>query len=261
TGLPPSHVCQPLKRLAWISAQPCGSEVLENGVSGLAEILATVDISKPGTDRKGADPRPRTALVFSGGNGAGGRWIKSLLATVIAAAALVAPATATALPAGPPAVVSTHRAVAATHHWERAAGQPLTQYHWGAFTARTSGAAWQIATRWWAHARAAHTYYAEHPYSPPSWFVSALGCISAHEEYGMDGPNTSAGYFGFVFSPSTYISPGPQIAATYGNSWLAVPLSAQIGMAYGLYQAYGWSPWSTAPGCGLAETRPGLLGA
>jgi len=28
-------------------------------------------------------------------------------------------------------------------------------------------------------------------------------------------------------------------------------LRAQLAVAYGLYTEYGWSPWSTAPGCGL----------
>lgn len=82
----------------------------------------------------------------------------------------------------------------------------------------------------------------------PSWFANDMVCIGIHEE---GGQNSVAGYFGFVFSPSTYLDPAPSIAATYGNSWLSIPRSEQLRVAYALYQSYGWSPWSTAPGCGL----------
>jgi hypothetical protein len=87
--------------------------------------------------------------------------------------------------------------------------------------------------------------------STPSWFRSDMACISIHEEYGVDGPNTVAGYFGFIYSPASYISPGPELAAQYGNSWQSIPLEGQYEVAYSLWQEYGWSPWSTAGMCGL----------
>lgn len=76
----------------------------------------------------------------------------------------------------------------------------------------------------------------------PAWAISFFNCISRYEEYGVDGPNTSAGYFGFVYSPSSY--PGG-----YGSSWLAVPLHDQYIVAYNLYKEYGTSPWTTAYHC------------
>ena len=82
----------------------------------------------------------------------------------------------------------------------------------------------------------------------PSSSGSAWACIASHEE---GGHNSVAGYFGFIYPPSTYIEPGPSIAAQYGESWLNVPYSVQLGMAEALQAHYGWSPWSTAPGCGL----------
>jgi hypothetical protein len=97
--------------------------------------------------------------------------------------------------------------------------------------------------RRWVKAQAATGY--------PSWFKSDMVCISAHEEYGMNGPNTVAGYFGLIYPPSVYVDPGPTIASQYGDSWLDVPLSPQLALSYSLYQHYGWSPWSTAPGCNL----------
>ena len=94
-----------------------------------------------------------------------------------------------------------------------------------------------------------------HPYGyVPSWFVSAVRCIAENEEYGFPdegGYNTSAGYFGMISAPSAY--PGSSGAvATYGDSWLAIPFAAQLPIVYAEYLKYGWSPWSTAPGCGLA---------
>lgn len=100
--------------------------------------------------------------------------------------------------------------------------------------------------RWQTHVKAERTATAY-----PSWFAADMACISTKEEYGENGPNTSAGYFGLIYPPSGYVSPGPQIAAQYGDSWLDVPLDAQIALSYSLYQHYGFSPWSTAASCGL----------
>lgn len=83
----------------------------------------------------------------------------------------------------------------------------------------------------------------------PSWAISFFNCISSYEEYGVDGGNTSAGYFGFVYPPSSYVEPGPTYASQYGDSWLSIPLSAQYEVAYALYEAFGTSPWSTSYHC------------
>lgn len=80
-------------------------------------------------------------------------------------------------------------------------------------------------------------------------FSTAMACIGLHEE---GGHNSVAGYYGFVYPPSSYIDPGPAIAAQYGDDWLAVPQSAQLQLAAALQAAYGWSPWSTAGACGLS---------
>jgi len=85
----------------------------------------------------------------------------------------------------------------------------------------------------------------------PSWFYPDIACISTKEEYGENGQNTWAGYFGMVSPPSAYPEPGPTYARTYGDSWLDIPLAAQIDITYAEWQAYGWSPWSTAGACGL----------
>jgi len=87
-----------------------------------------------------------------------------------------------------------------------------------------------------------------------------MRCISDHEEYGYGGQNTSAGYLGMIYSPAAYADSVVteysddvrRIVATYGNSWLAIPLDAQLVVAYGLYLVgHNYSPWSTAAGCGL----------
>jgi hypothetical protein len=96
-----------------------------------------------------------------------------------------------------------------------------------------------------------HVVHTEPAPSTPSWFRNAMACISTHEEYGVDGHNTVAGYFGFIYSPASYVEPGPSLAARYGNSWMDIPLEGQYEVAYALEQKYGWSPWSTAGMCGL----------
>ena len=97
--------------------------------------------------------------------------------------------------------------------------------------------------------RAAQAQQAAATPSASTGFEAAMDCIGIHEE---GGSNSVAGYFGFVYPPSAYIEPGPSIAATYGDSWLDVPRSAQLELAAALQAAYGWSPWSTAGACGLA---------
>jgi hypothetical protein len=158
----------------------------------------------------------------------------------------------------PPPLVSVNHAVKMTHHWQALAGEKLKPYHWVAHRHDTpTWKRWHIAATWWGNAAAAHARYMEQQQAPASgagsaWFVSAMACISIHEEYGMDGPNTVAGFFGYIYAPSQYQDPGPTIAATYGDSWLSVPLGAQLDMAWSLYSSFGWSPWSTAGVCGLA---------
>lgn len=147
-----------------------------------------------------------------------------------------------------------HRARNMTWHYQRLMGKSLTPYHhYAEHTTSLAFRRW-ILSEWKHHRRHAHHAYLRYQRagSVPASFYSAMSCISLHEEYGMDGPNTVAGYFGFVYPPSGYIAPGPQMARTYGNSWLSIPLGAQLQVAYALYRHYGWSPWSTAPGCGLA---------
>ncbi len=162
---------------------------------------------------------------------------------------------AQARPETPDALISVQNAVKTTHHWQRLGGFCCKPYYWVAHRHSTpTWKRWHIAAMWWGNAAVAHARYVrERPaYAQPSWFVDAMRCISIHEEYGFDGGTTIAGYFGFIYPPSSYQAPGPAIAAAYGDSWLSVPLSAQLGMAYSLYQSYGWSPWSTAGTCGLA---------
>ena len=161
---------------------------------------------------------------------------------------------AQARPETPAALVSVHHAVRATHAWQAKLGERPARYYWVADRHSTpTWQRWRIAGNWWLKAAAAHTRWVERPkHSYPSWFASSMSCISDHEEYGYSGGTTVAGYFGFVFSPSTYQSPGPSIAATYGDSWLNVPLGPQLEMAWSLYSTFGWSPWTTASGCGLA---------
>jgi hypothetical protein len=156
--------------------------------------------------------------------------------------------------------VQTPKVLKVVHHWrdltwerQRAIGNCCRPYHWQADKHTTTKAQrWKIAWKWYNYAMNVPKPTPANTSGVPSWFVSAMSCISIHEEYGMDGPNTSAGYFGFIYPPSTYQSPGPSLAATYGDSWLSVPLSGQLSMAYSLYNSYGFSPWSTAGTCGLA---------
>jgi hypothetical protein len=83
----------------------------------------------------------------------------------------------------------------------------------------------------------------------PAWFAADLICIGIHEE---GGNNSIAGYYGFIYPPGSYGPVDQALVSTYGYSWLNWPRSAQNRVAYMLYGMYGWSPWSTAPGCGLA---------
>lgn len=87
-----------------------------------------------------------------------------------------------------------------------------------------------------------HAYQKRMADGTPSWFDADMVCIGLHEE---GGHNSVAGFFGFVYPPSSYGEYG------YGDSWLNWPLTAQLRVAYHLYQRFGWSPWTTAPGCGL----------
>jgi hypothetical protein len=152
-----------------------------------------------------------------------------------------------------------NHAVAKTWHWQRLAGERLKPYYWVAHRHSTPAwKRWHIAAIWWGNAAAAHARAMEAQQAAASsgaaspWFTSAMSCISDHEEYGLGGGTTIAGYFGFIYPPSSYQEPGPTIAATYGDSWLSVPLGAQLDMAWSLYSSYSWSPWSTAGACGLA---------
>lgn len=137
----------------------------------------------------------------------------------------------------------------ATWRWQRASGRCCTPYGWWADRHSSSNALrWQIARRWWDRAYAAHDMFvsvaqarAAAPY--PAWFASSMVCIGIHEE---GGQNSTAGYFGFIYPPSSYGESG------YGDSWLAWPRSAQVAVAWHLYERYGWQPWSTAGVCGLA---------
>lgn len=155
----------------------------------------------------------------------------------------------------PPALVSVNHAVAATHHWERAARQPLTQYHWGAHRATTTTQArWRIAIRWWDHAWAAHAYYLKHrPTTPwPSWWLAPALCIHSHEG---SWTNPNYGGMGLVYQTG-YDGPAGTVArmygARYGGDLARWPASAQLHVAYALYTMHGWAPWpNTARMCGL----------
>jgi hypothetical protein len=150
-----------------------------------------------------------------------------------------------------PVLCAIHQHRNAVWHYESELGQAHTRYAWTAERAGASPAyrlwvrhLWYTRRMEWRH----RWMVAPHV---PSWFVSDMACISTHEEYGMDGQNTIAGYFGLITPPSGYIDPGPSIAAQYGDSWLSVPQSAQLELSYALYLAYRWQPWSTAPAGGL----------
>jgi hypothetical protein len=150
-----------------------------------------------------------------------------------------------------PVLCAIHQHRNAVWKYQTEFGQPHTRYAWTAERAGASPAyrhwvkhLWYTRRMHWRH----RWLTAPHV---PAWFVSDMACISTHEEYGMDGQNTIAGYFGLIYPPSGYIDPGPTIASQYGDSWLGVPQSAQLELSYALYQAYGFGPWSTAPACGL----------
>ena len=79
-----------------------------------------------------------------------------------------------------------------------------------------------------------------------AWFRSIMHCIAIRES---GNSNSWAGYFGFIYPPSSYVHPGPAVARKYGNSWLNIPYDVQLTVAWGLYTHYGFSPWTTAPAC------------
>ena len=81
------------------------------------------------------------------------------------------------------------------------------------------------------------------------WSLEAIMCIANLEE---GGHNSSAGYFGMPSAPSAY--PGSAaIVARYGDSWLDIPLEAQLVIAEAEWATYGWhTPWpNTSRMCGL----------
>lgn len=71
-------------------------------------------------------------------------------------------------------------------------------------------------------------------------------CVAMAEE---GGHNSTAGYFGFIYSPSSYGAS----EATYGASWLNWPYSAQLAVALDLFRRYGGSAWGplTRSKCGI----------
>ena len=172
-----------------------------------------------------------------------------------------------------PALHMVHYWRDVTWHWQDLDPTAArTPYLWVADRHGVSSAyRWKLAWTWYYRQVAAHKHYEKwrqanvSTYGVPSWFVgvqtstggTALHCISHNEEYGFPGDpkggyNTIAGYFGAPSPPSAYIEPGPSLAATYGDSWLSIPLAEQVRWAWAMYLTYGWSPWSTAPGCGLS---------
>lgn len=76
------------------------------------------------------------------------------------------------------------------------------------------------------------------------------GCIAQWES---GSQNSWAGFFGFIYPPSSYPEPGPSLARRYGSSWLAWPYSAQLQVAIAVQAAFGWSAWgpTTRARCGL----------
>lgn len=74
-------------------------------------------------------------------------------------------------------------------------------------------------------------------------------CVAQSEE---GGSNSTAGYFGTIYPPSSYPG-GDAVAAQYGDSWLSVPYSVQLSVAQQIQAAYGWSAWGvlTRERCGL----------
>jgi hypothetical protein len=75
-------------------------------------------------------------------------------------------------------------------------------------------------------------------------------CVANAEE---SGHNSTAGYFGFIYSPSSYGPVASRLAGTYGSSWLNWPWSAQLQVALDLYSRYGGSAWGplTRSKCGI----------
>lgn len=69
------------------------------------------------------------------------------------------------------------------------------------------------------------------------------GCIARWEEGGVN--TASHGYFGFMGSPADF--------GASGSSWLALSWSAQVAIAEGVQQRYGWTAWgpATRARCGL----------
>lgn len=147
----------------------------------------------------------------------------------------------------PPSLHSVHSAVTATHHWQALNYERPARYYYGPDHASwTLSDRWRAATAWWARAQAAHDRYAAR-----AGFLANMRCISLHEEYGLDGPNTRAGKLGFVSSVGSYLWPAPAIAARYGNSWLGIHVHEQLAVAEALVARFGYSPWSTRGLCGL----------
>jgi hypothetical protein len=79
--------------------------------------------------------------------------------------------------------------------------------------------------------------------APSTPTVSSSGfpasCVAMAEE---GGSNSVAGYFGTIYSPSSY-SQAAFGVGTYGESWLNWPYSAQLQVAEAIYADYGQSAW------------------
>lgn len=132
-----------------------------------------------------------------------------------------------------------------TWHYQDLMGKRHTPYHhWAENRCGNRNCRFQVLQIWRHRARLAHRRYEKFQRAGgvPAWFTADLVCIGNAEE---SGHNSVAGYFGFIYPPSSYHEYG------YGDSWLNWPRSAQERVAWHLYGKYGWSPWSTAPGCGL----------
>ena len=151
-----------------------------------------------------------------------------------------------------PLLTKIHHHVRVTHHYQKLAHIPITPYLWVAdHTRATNAQRTTILHQWHKRAVKAVRYFRRHRTSlgVPSWFAGDMVCIGIREE---GGSNSSAGRYGFVFPPSSYGGVATTLGITYGESWLNWPQSAQLQVAYMLYNSYGWSPWSTAGVCGLA---------
>lgn len=206
-----------------------------------------------------ATTRPRRTLTYRGSTrprqvrGTSSRRSDAIrkLALAVLVTATLAPATSSAL-AGTahPALDRVHQWRDATQATQRQTGQAVTRYLWIPDRATMPRAArWHAAVTWYHRYRAAR---ASPAWPVPAWFVSDASCISQNEEYGFYGENTSAGKFGMSSGPpSAYPEPGPTLARLHGDSWLDLGLADQLRIVYAEYLRYGWSPWTTAPGCGL----------